>query len=74
VLGTYKSSVLDTHFDRQSLRPLRPVMRLIIILLALVVQVLSNTINANTTSGQLLGTEADGGMCYLLLLAFPSPN
>ena len=37
-------------------------MRLIIILFALVVQVLSKTIDAKTTSGRLLGTEADGGM------------
>jgi len=53
---------------------LRPVMRVIVILFVLIAQVLSKTINAYTTSGRLLGTEADGGMCYLLLLAFPSPK
>lgn len=45
----------------------RPMMRFIVVLPVLIAQVLSKVINANTTSGRLLGIEADGGMCCLLL-------
>ena len=44
------------------------VMEFIVVLFVLIVRVLSKTMTVNTTSGQLLGSQADGGMCYLLLL------
>jgi hypothetical protein len=45
-------------------------MRLIVVLFIFVVQVLSESVTADTTSGRLLGAQADGGMSSLLLLSF----
>jgi hypothetical protein len=40
----------------------RPIMMLLIVLSFFIIQVWSQTITVNTTSGKLLGTQADGGM------------
>lgn len=48
---------------------LRPIMMILIVVLSvLIVQVWSRDIVVNTTSGRLLGTQADGGMHFLWLL------
>jgi hypothetical protein len=49
-------------------------MRFIVVLSFLVALVMSETMAPNTTSGQLLGSEADGGMCCLCLLIPTSPK
>ncbi|KAF8504322.1 hypothetical protein F5888DRAFT_1654759 [Russula emetica] len=48
-------------------------MRFIAVLSIFIIQVWSQTITVNTTSGRLLGTQADGGMCSLYTLSSYSP-
>ena len=43
--------------------PMMVMMVLIVALSILIVQVSSKSVTVNTTSGQLLGIQADGGMC-----------
>ena len=40
-------------------------MMMIIVIFIFITQVWSRSIYANTTSGRLLGTQDDGGMCFL---------
>jgi hypothetical protein len=49
-------------------------MMMIIVLSIFIIQVWSQTITVNTTSGQLFGTQADGGMCSLYTLSPYSPQ
>ena len=44
--------------------PMMMTMMLIVVFSVLIVQVSSKTVTVNTTSGQLLGIQADGGMCF----------
>jgi hypothetical protein len=46
----------------------------IVVLSILVIQVWSQSITVNTTSGRLLGTQADGGMYSLYILSPYSPQ
>jgi hypothetical protein len=46
----------------------------IVVLSIFITQVWSQTITVNTTSGQLLGTQADGGMRSLYTLSPYSPQ
>ena len=40
-------------------------MTYIVVLSLFIIQVWSQTITVNTTSGRLLGAQDDGGMCFL---------
>jgi hypothetical protein len=52
----------------------RPIMMMFIVLSIFIIQVWSQTITVNTTSGRLLGTQADGGMYSVYTLSPYSPQ
>jgi hypothetical protein len=54
--------------------PMTRMMMFIVVLSIFIVQVWSQTITVNTTSGRLLGTQADGGVSSLYALLTCSPQ
>jgi hypothetical protein len=70
-LTCYKTAPPNTRF----LFIVCPIMMMFIAVLSIfIIQVWSQTIIVNTTSGRLLGTQADGGMCSLYTLSSYSPQ